>query len=1114
MKNFTNNFKQFTSRLSARWLIMALMLLLGTSSAWGWSISANRNVYLYDATTTCNVKLQVWANNSWDNTHNMTKLGNGVYQYKVGSDGYKNYSGFQFIKDCSTKSYVGPFYQDINSVNSCRYSDSWSFPPVWSLTIANNGTNVSKGGSGTKADPYLVPENSTVKVKVSSVGYEQNGLGIRYSWKSTGSATSYTANDTEDSFTIGAAGTVVGVVCDAKTEYGNNLCSVGCSSNTIYFKSYTACIEATLEWADTFDGSMKVADVVTTPASLDNEEAANSISYTSSNPDVISVNGTTLTALKSGKATITASATPKEGFCNIKSIEKEVTVTCDVVNTEDIKIEVVYTGDGIPSIWAWEPNNSNNNLTGGKWPGQAMTPEGNNVYSWKTKPTSGESVSIIISGGNKQTVDIDGLQIGKRYKFKYDPTNGECDDKGKLKKDLLEEDCLAPACTNPAVPSIKINENSSATICDGSTARITIDANHEAASYKLFTKNGDTYKDEKDINNKTIDVSTAGTYVVRAYNATCMTESEAVTLSVDTKPTITVSEISPICAGNEIDLSKYVSASLGTLTYNGETTSKFNPIEETVYTIVAINGECSVTETITVPVTSIPETPSISSEQASICSGSQATINIEGDAKTYLLYVHDNGYTLQGNIKPDGKTFKITPKKTTTYAVKALNGESCYSTDFSNDVTINVTTTPVITGPSATQPNKEIRLSSEAGANTKWETTSGSTLTPETGAETVFTATENGNYTITAKNTANNITCSATHPIVVNDKFYIYIRRPKSGTTTYDQWYEKTNDADKGAHPWMKNGSEYKTGDDDYTNNNYDGNGPESTFTDCNGYVWDAFIAPGTSFFIHAPNTFQEGGQEGYATFTQVTNITSTATDLYYTINQWAGGETKGTTLSPASEPNRIPEVAVPVLSIDPVSGIICQGAEATITVTNPENGVSYKLNYEGKDQTNSIAYTGTENVKFAVTESGTYLVKAETTNGTCKGNAVSIAREIQVITTSISFEGAPYVTTPWEPITITVNIPKGYNYTFNDTQLTQIASPDTPIKKVSGSEYTYSFPRPQEWGTGNSQTGDSWGEKTYTISATLNGVTETCGTTTATVKLQDEGNDKCRTNP
>mgnify|MGYP006991652773 CR=1 FL=1 len=52
MKNFTNNFKQFTSRLSARWLIMALMMLVGTSSAWagmwindnnGWNIEIERN---------------------------------------------------------------------------------------------------------------------------------------------------------------------------------------------------------------------------------------------------------------------------------------------------------------------------------------------------------------------------------------------------------------------------------------------------------------------------------------------------------------------------------------------------------------------------------------------------------------------------------------------------------------------------------------------------------------------------------------------------------------------------------------------------------------------------------------------------------------------------------------------------------------------------------------------------------------------------------------------------------------------------------------------------------------------------------------------------------------
>ena len=557
MKNFTNNFKQFTSRLSARWLIMALMMLVGTSSAWGWSISANRNVYLYDATTTCNVKLQVWANNSWDNTHNMTKLGNGVYQYKVGNEGYNNYSGFQFIKDCSTKSYVGPFYQDINSVNSCRYSDSWSFPPVWSLTIANNGTNVSKGGSGTKADPYLVPENSTVKVKVSSVGYEQNGLGIRYSWKSTGSATSYTANDTEDSFTIGAAGTVVGVVCDAKTEYSNNLCSVGCASNTIYFKSYTTCAEATLSWASTFDGSMKVGDDVTNPASLDNAAAASSISYTSSNPDVISVNGTTLTALKSGTATITASATKNTGYCDIKSITKEVTVTCDVVNTEDIKIEVVYTGDGIPNIWAWEPNNSNNNLTGGTWPGQAMTPEGNNVYKWETKPTSGQSVSIIISGGNKQTVDIDGLQIGKRYKFKYDPTNGEYDG-DKLKKDLLEEDCLDPACTTPnfsvSLPSSGVVNKGDANITASTTGTHSPAVRWSSSNEEVATIDASGNITAHKGGQTTITATTTGD------GGFCENVEEPATLTVKENPDVTITaDNNPICSGEEATLTANIS---------------------------------------------------------------------------------------------------------------------------------------------------------------------------------------------------------------------------------------------------------------------------------------------------------------------------------------------------------------------------------------------------------------------------------------------------------------------------------------------------------------------------------------------------------------------------
>ena len=87
MKNFTNNFKQFTSRLSARWLIMALMMLVGTSSAWA------ANLYIYS--TSSSAKAWIWVEGgsnytggNWNsrpalsNTTYFESLGNNIYRYK------------------------------------------------------------------------------------------------------------------------------------------------------------------------------------------------------------------------------------------------------------------------------------------------------------------------------------------------------------------------------------------------------------------------------------------------------------------------------------------------------------------------------------------------------------------------------------------------------------------------------------------------------------------------------------------------------------------------------------------------------------------------------------------------------------------------------------------------------------------------------------------------------------------------------------------------------------------------------------------------------------------------------------------------------------------------
>ena len=78
MKNFTNNFKQFTLRLSARWLIIALMMLVGTSSAWA-------TMYVAGTMNSWNTKANAM---SGSGTVSATfQLAAGTYEYRIVENG-------------------------------------------------------------------------------------------------------------------------------------------------------------------------------------------------------------------------------------------------------------------------------------------------------------------------------------------------------------------------------------------------------------------------------------------------------------------------------------------------------------------------------------------------------------------------------------------------------------------------------------------------------------------------------------------------------------------------------------------------------------------------------------------------------------------------------------------------------------------------------------------------------------------------------------------------------------------------------------------------------------------------------------------------------------------
>ena len=488
MKNFTNNFKQFTSRLSARWLIMALMLLLGTSSAWAQNYNYHWKGKVYfvapetwDLTNYAYVQVNITrttsktTSNHQEYVGSMTRLGTSRMYYlqldanhsNWGQNEYLAFTANDHTYNSGSFALSGNHYYTKPIDYDCNNSDNYYlFKPdaednyntvtgAWganrdilkaaqTVQICTNGNSSASGGKVTLKGYYFSADNAITQSTATSTSATETYNGAVIGSEMTLTASANTGYEFDGWYNEASGGTLL----SSSATYTYNVYE----AKTIYARFTQSCNTATLSWANTFNGSMKVGDDVTNPASLDNAAAASSISYTSSNSEVISVNGTTLTALKSGTATITASATPNTGFCSIESIEKDVTVTCDVVNTEDIKIEVVCTSGDTPYIWAWEPDNNNNNLTGGNWPGQAMTPKGNNIYSWETKPTSGKSVSIIISkneNGANQTNDIDGLQIGKRYKFSYDPNTTVSGSNDRYVYQLLEEDCLAPACTTP-----------------------------------------------------------------------------------------------------------------------------------------------------------------------------------------------------------------------------------------------------------------------------------------------------------------------------------------------------------------------------------------------------------------------------------------------------------------------------------------------------------------------------------------------------------------------------------------------------------------------------------------------------------------------------------------
>ena len=151
MKNFTNNFKQFTSRLSARWLIMVLMLLVGTSSAWAKIIYFEPNKNYWNQAD-AHFQAWVWGGSSADAWYTPIK-GDVYYEFDLPDDR----TGMKLYRR-------GPSHSD-NQHNNNHWNTTGD------LTIPTDGKNlftITNWGEGewSTYNPYTYPAVSTISATI------------------------------------------------------------------------------------------------------------------------------------------------------------------------------------------------------------------------------------------------------------------------------------------------------------------------------------------------------------------------------------------------------------------------------------------------------------------------------------------------------------------------------------------------------------------------------------------------------------------------------------------------------------------------------------------------------------------------------------------------------------------------------------------------------------------------------------------------------------------------------------------------------------------------------------------------------------------------------------
>lgn len=290
------------------------------------------------------------------------------------------------------------------------------------------------------------------------------------------------------------------------------------------------------------------------------------------------------------------------------------------------------------------------------------------------------------------------------------------------------------------LPTVVANSSAGSSLCDGTALTLT---GSGATSYNW---------DNSVADGTPFTPSSTNTYTVTGTDANGCSNTDAITVTVNTLPNVTASSSAPgdiVCGGNDVTL--YGSGATSYTWDNGATDGVPTvPASTTTYTVTGMDANgCTNTASILITVNAPTVIASSNATGDAVCDGGTIILTGSGTATSYAW----------NNSVSDGVAF--TPVTTNSYIVTGTDADGCTSTD---TITVTVNLLPTVTASSnavndAVCDGNTIILTGGGAVNYSWDN---SVIDG-----TAFTPASTNTYTVTGTD-ANGCSNTATIMVTVN----------------------------------------------------------------------------------------------------------------------------------------------------------------------------------------------------------------------------------------------------------------------------------------------------------------------------------------------------------